>query len=389
MAVDAADDTLKPMLADARALAPVLRDRAQETDDLRRLPDETVADIDDLGILGVGAPRGVGGADLGPDAIFLLTFELARGCGSTAWCAGNWAIHNVLAAAFPKEAQDEWFDGARMPRVATGFSPLRAKATPASGGTVLEGTWDFSSGVDHSQWVALVAIVEQGPSVFMVPRDELQLVDTWHTSGLRGTGSKDVVAKSVFVPAHRAVSMAALSEGRTPGRELHDTPSLRVSLASIFAPGVIGTILGVVAGAYDEFVRRTSEKLGGITGVKVGDRTDVHLRMGLAASNLEAAVLMVRSTFADVRTAADTGSYTIADRVRWRCSVAWAAKLATESMTLLFKAGGAHVLFLDDSLNRAHRDLTAAAQHYGMQWDGLFIDQARVALGMDATTLML
>src|SRR5437660_10429700 len=77
VALDTTDDTLEPMLADARALAPVLRDRVQETDELRRLPDETVADIDHLGILGVGAPRGVGGADLGPDAIFLLTFELA------------------------------------------------------------------------------------------------------------------------------------------------------------------------------------------------------------------------------------------------------------------------------------------------------------------------
>lgn len=382
------DEALEPMLAEVRALAPVLRGRAKETDELRRLPDQTVADVDRLGIAGVAAPVAFGGADLGADAVFLLAFELARACGSTGWVAGNWAIHNLFVAAFSEEAQEECFSGGQMPKIATALSPLRAKATPAPGGAVLDGTWDFASGVDHSAWVTVGAVGEQGPSVFLVPRADLQLVDTWHTFGLRGTGSKDVAAESLFVPEHRTVSMKALVEARTPGRDLHDTPFLRMPFGNWFGAAVIGTVLGVVAGAQDEFVRRTAEKVGGLTGVKVGDRTDVHLRMGLAASNLEAAVLMVRTMFAEIRTAADAGGdCTLADRVRWRCAMAWAAKLATESMALLFKAGGAHVVFLDDELNRANRDLTTAAQHFALQWDGVFIDQGRHALGMETVQM--
>ncbi len=384
MSIASIDRTLEQMLADARALAPVLRERWRETDELRRLPDTSVGDIDRLGIIGVATPTALGGSGLGPEAIFQLTFELAKGCGSTAWCAGNWAVHNLLLAAFPEQAQEECFDRRdRLPRMSTGFSPLRSRMTPADGGAVIDGSWDFASGVDHADWMCVVAVGDKGPLIFLVPTEDLKVVDTWHTSGLRGTGSKDVLAESVFVPEHRILSLRAASEARTPGRELHATPFLRVPFFSIFAPGVIGTILGLAAGGYDEFVHRTAEKLGGISGVKVGERGDVHLRMGLAASNIEAGTLMVLKTYDEVRAAGESGVYSIDDRVRWRARIAWAAKLATEAMTLLFKAGGAHVLYLDDELNRANADLIAAAQHYGVQWDAPFIDRGRVALGLD------
>lgn len=384
MTVEAIDLTLEPMLAEARALVPVLRDRAKDTDERRRLSEQTVADIERLGMLHVGTPVAFGGADLGPDAILSLAFELARGCGSTGWVAGNWAIHNLFVAAFPEEAQKECFSEGRMPRIATALSPLRAKATPAPGGAVLDGVWDFASGVDHSDWVAVGAVGEQGHTVFLVPRSDLQIVETWHTSGLRGTGSNDVAANSLFVPEHRAVAMTDFSEGSTPGCDLHDTPFLRMPLGSWFGAGVIGAVLGIAAGAHDEFVRRTAEKLGGLTGVKVGDRTDVHLRMGLAETNIEAAVLMVRTMYADIRRSAEAGAdYGYADRVRWRSAQAWAAKLATESMALLYKAGGAHVVYLDDALNRANRDMATGAQHYALQWDGTFIDRGRFSLDMD------
>ena len=157
--------------------------------------------------------------------------------------------------------------------MSTGFSPLRSKAEKADGGMVISGSWDFASGVDHADWMVVVALGEQGPLAFLLPTSELEIVDTWQTSGLRGTGSKDVASDGVFVPDHRIVSLSAVSDAQSPGREVRDMPFLRVPLGAVFGSGVIGTILGAAAGGLDEFERRTSEKLGGITGTKVGDRS--------------------------------------------------------------------------------------------------------------------
>src|ERR1700684_1881600 len=156
-----------------------------------------------------------------------------RGCRSTAWVAGNGAVHGTLGAMFPLEAHSELFaDG--LPVIATGFSPWRAKTEPAPGGTYLSGDWDFCSGINYSQWVVLQALGEQGPVAHLVPISDVVVLDNWNTSGLRGTGSHDVHIDRVFVPSHRLLNMAAAGDGDSIGAREYGTTSLRLPLAQVF-----------------------------------------------------------------------------------------------------------------------------------------------------------
>jgi 3-hydroxy-9,10-secoandrosta-1,3,5(10)-triene-9,17-dione monooxygenase len=382
--------TTESLVEGARALVPALRERRRQTDEQRRLPDATVAELRELGLLGIAAPPENGGLGLGPDAILEVAIELGRGCGSTAWTGGNWAIHNLLGSMFSLEAQRELYGEGVIPIVSTGFSPLRASTAPADGGALVSGQWDFASGVDHADWVVVMAIGEQGPLAHLLPRAEIEIVDTWHTGGLRGTGSKDVAAREVFVPDHRLLAMAGPSEGQSIGRELYASPWFRLPLGSVFGCAVIGSMLGMARGALEVFVERTAAKVGGLSGVQVGTRPDVHHRIGEAAAEIDAAVTFVRASYADMRAFAEQErEYTIDDRVRWRRDAAWAARAVLRAVNLLFEIGGAHVLWLDDQLHQFQRDVTAASHHYGMAWSQLFTGYGRVALGLEPQVAMV
>jgi 3-hydroxy-9,10-secoandrosta-1,3,5(10)-triene-9,17-dione monooxygenase len=333
----------------------------------------------------------LGGEDLGVDGLFDVCYALGTGCAATSWVAGNYAIHNLLALMFSPEAQAEMFiPGERLPRISTGFSPARASAVPADGGSVITGQWDFTSGVDSSDWVIVNVMSEQGPLAHLIPTAELEIVDTWHTVGLRGTGSKDVAAKDLFVPQHRILPLGVTIIAQTVGRELYPSPFLRLPLTSMFHVALIGSILGAANGALEVFTEQTSAKYGGLSGIQVGARPEVHHRLGEAAAEINAARLAVRATFAEMREmGAAEVEPSVLDRTRWRRDAAWAAKIAVQATDRLYAVGGAHSLFVDDQLAQYHRDVTAGSHHYGLSYDMLFAAHGQARLGQEPTVPML
>jgi 3-hydroxy-9,10-secoandrosta-1,3,5(10)-triene-9,17-dione monooxygenase len=384
--------TTTGMVEAARALVPALRERRLEADELRRLPDASVADLHELGIFGSVLPTELGGENLGVDVLFEVVVALARGDGATSWCGGNWTIHNLLLCMFPLQAQQDVFGagGSRLPLISTGFSPARGQTAPAEGGQVLSGQWDFASGVDHAEWVVVVAMSERGPLAHLVPVGDLEIIDTWHTGGLRGTGSKDVAASEVFVPEHRLLPLASAIDGDHAARELYDNPFFRVPLTSVFHTGLTGTMIGMAHGALEVFTETITAKVGGLSGIKSSTRPEVHHRIGEAAAEVNAAHLAVRATYAEMREMVAAGSeITMLARTRWRRDSGWAAKVCLQAIDRLFQVGGAHALWLDDQLLQYHRDAHAASHHYGLAYDALFMAHGQAALGQEPTVPML
>ncbi len=370
------------VVARAQKLIPVLRERRAEADELRKLPKATIHELRELGILGLVTPRELGGSDLGVDVLFEVGMALGRGCGSTAWCGGNWAIHGLLLAAFEPKAQEEVYKTDTFPVIGTGFSPLRAQTRLVDGGAVISGQWDFASGVHYSDWIVLMAISPEGPLAHLVPVGEVKILDTWHTGGLRGSGSTDVAAQDLFVPAHRLLNLS--DPTKSIGRELYSSPWLRVPLPSVFSVGILGSMLGMAHGALEVFVERTQNKVGGLSGVKVGSRGDVHLRIGEAGANIDAATALVRAMYVEQKhKAVDGAEITMLDRVRWRRDAAVAGLMATTAVNKLFEVGGAHVLWLDDQLHQFQRDITAASHHHATAWSSVCMGYGRAALGLD------
>src|SRR5579862_6145524 len=148
------------LLARAEALVPILRERAGRAEELRRLPDETIADLHESGLFRVLQPKRVGGSELPFRAIVELVAVIGRGCGSTAWVLANLAAHHWLLGMWPKEAQDEIWGQSPNNLIGSALIFPRGRGRKVAGGYRLTGRWPFSSGVDAASWNLIGAIVQ-------------------------------------------------------------------------------------------------------------------------------------------------------------------------------------------------------------------------------------
>jgi 3-hydroxy-9,10-secoandrosta-1,3,5(10)-triene-9,17-dione monooxygenase len=184
----------------AEGLVPVLRERAPRAEELRRLPDETIADLHRTGLFRILQPGRVGGSELPFRSIVELVAVIGRACGSTAWVLANLAAHHWLLGMWAPKAQDEIWGESPDNLIGSALIFPRGRAKRVEGGYRLTGRWPFSSGIDAAAWNLFGAIVhdeEAGisePRIFLVPASDYTIIDTWHVIGLAGTGSKDVAA---------------------------------------------------------------------------------------------------------------------------------------------------------------------------------------------------
>src|ERR1700676_4564296 len=211
------------LLARAEALIPVLRERAPRAEELRRLPDETIADLHASDLFRVLQPKRVGGSELPFRALVELVSVIARGDGSTGWVLANLAAHHWLFGMWPKRAQDEVWGQSPDNLIGSALIFPRGRAQKVEGGYRLSGRWPFSSGVDPSSWNLIGGIFQDeesgstAPCIFLLPASDYTIIDTWHVIGLAGTGSKDVVAEDVFIPDYRSLAAAQITGGPHPG----------------------------------------------------------------------------------------------------------------------------------------------------------------------------
>ncbi|MGB9222856.1 acyl-CoA dehydrogenase family protein, partial [Mycobacterium sp.] len=190
-----------------RQIADTARKLWSEIDTARCLPDELVAMLRDSGLVRAGAPAEVDGLELPPQVALRSAEELARGDASTGWCVSIGVTSTLLVAYLPPSSRDELFGDGRG--LAAGVWAPRGKARSVDGGIVVSGRWPFCSGICHADVMFAGCFVDEGPvpSVVALPKEDLQVLDNWHTLGLRGTGSHDTVADEVFVPADRVFSV--------------------------------------------------------------------------------------------------------------------------------------------------------------------------------------
>ena len=378
--------SLDEALARARDLVPVLRARAARCEELRRVPDETVRDLNDSGLMRLLQPRRVGGSEADWVAMIDVSSELARGCGSTAWNWANWAVHHWMLALWPRQCQDEAWGADPAVLIASAIMFPPGKATLVAGGYRLSGRWPFSSGVDSCAWNQIGAIVEGSGELrmFMVPRDDYRVIDNWHVLGLRGTGSKDVEAKDVFVPEHRTLAVDASKGGAVhPGAAANPGPIFRIPLFAALPHMLIGIPLGIAQGAYDIFLEGLRVRASRYSGKSLADMTALQMKVAEASACIDAARLVLRSGCFAAQAIAERGQVPdLMTKVAWRRDGAFAAQLCGRAMDVIFKSAGATGLYDEQPLQRAFRDLNAANAHITMMWDAQATTFGRVALGL-------
>jgi 3-hydroxy-9,10-secoandrosta-1,3,5(10)-triene-9,17-dione monooxygenase len=368
-------NTPKTLAERARALLPQIRERAEKAESLRRLPEETLADLRDAGLLRALQPARFGGTQLDFDALLGAAAEVGRACGSSAWCLAILGIHNWLLGLFPLPAQDEVWGAAPDALAAACFAPT-GKAEPDGDGYRLSGRWQFASGCDHAGWAAVAApIARPGapfPDVrlFLVPVAELRIEDTWFVAGLRGTGSKDLVVEGVLVPEHRTLSLAHALAGTTPGASLHDAPVYRAPFTTMLGLALAGPALGIARGALDAYTERTRERVQTYGSAKLAEQMPMQIRLAEAAAEIDGAALLLERACRDVaRGTRGEIALDLAARARIRRDTAYAVRVCTRAVDRLFEASGAHGLFDSSPLQRAFRDLHAMSAHAFLSWD--------------------
>jgi alkylation response protein AidB-like acyl-CoA dehydrogenase len=376
--------TRDELLRRAAALVPVLAERAQQAEQLRRIPDETVADLTSAGLLRIANPDRYGGHRLDYDTVVEVGAELGRGCGSTAWCYMVWSSHNWILGMYPAQAQEDYFGSSPDVLSSSAFAPI-GRVDVTEGGYLLSGRWDFSSGSDAAQWAVLGAVEpQQGPGLFLVPRSDYEIVDTWFVSGLRGTGSKDVVIDEPrFVPAHRFLGYGAMGAAQTPGRPLHDRATYKVAAFPVLSFTLAAPLLGIAQGALDAFEVAIKTRFSP-TGQSLAAQQNMHIRIGEAAAELSAARALMRQDLAElVHRGRHGDTLTMLDRTRIRRDHAYIARLAVQATNRLFEVAGGHALFDGSALQRAHRDVHAGSHQVALTWDTYAEQYGRVRLGLE------
>src|ERR1700749_495066 len=194
-----------PVVSRAREIAVLARGMADQIDAGRRLPAELVGALRDSGLLRAGAPVEVDALELPAGTALRCAEEVARGDASAGWCVSIAITASLLVAYLPQVSRDELFGDGRG--VAAGVWAPTGKARRAPGGVVVSGRWAFCSGITHADVLFAGCVLEDRPAVVGLPAEQLQVLDTWYTLGLRGPGSHDTVADEVFVPNERVLSI--------------------------------------------------------------------------------------------------------------------------------------------------------------------------------------
>ena len=377
------------LILKAAALVPFLKERANETEKNRRLLDETHEKFMEAGFYRALQPKRYGGMELDFGSHTLFARELGKGCASSAWVAVILACHGWMGGMMPDECQAEIWADDPTTAVATSFLAAGTKAERKGDELLVSGRWRFSSGVDFCKWALLILPEPQEggngpPDVYFVMVDlaDCTVEDTWHSNGLTGSGSNDILVENVLVPKHRILDAKQTKGSDTPGSIAAGGGYLyRLPMFAISPFNLIGPAMGAARGALDDMIAGMTSRQS-VTGADLTKVATVHERIARAAALVDAADAVIeRQRDAVVAKGRAGEEYSIEERVRYRINLGHAAKMCCDAVDTLLPLSGGRGLETTHPMQRAWRDVHAIAQHFGLVWDIQSGMYGSVALG--------
>jgi 3-hydroxy-9,10-secoandrosta-1,3,5(10)-triene-9,17-dione monooxygenase len=387
----------KSLLARARAMVPVLAERASRADSERRIPIETIADFRKAGFFRILQPKRWSGYELPPRVFYDVQMTLAEGCASTGWVFGVMGVHNWQIALFdPRAAEDVWRHNSAV-LISSSYMP-KGKVKRIAGGFQLTGRWSFSSGVDHADWVFLGAIVMPDGTTpgapdfrtFLVPRADFEVIDTWHVMGFKGTGSKDVVVNDALVPEYRTHSVRDGFAGTSPGLAANPAPLYRLPFGQVFVRAVSAASIGALQGALDAFREFGSKRVSSNDFSATAQDPSAQLAAADGAVAVDDMKLELFRSFDSMMSTLTRGeALDLKDRIHYRYQSALAADRCVEHVSRLFRVCGASAIFQGNPIGRFFTDIHAARAHYANNPDRFGRNYGGVLLGLPNGDLFL
>lgn len=358
------------ILGKVRDLLPALRDRAQEAEELRRVPPESVKGLQETGFFRLLQPVRHGGFEAHPLTFYTAVKHIASACGSTGWVASVLGVHPWHVGLFDSRAQDEVWAEDQDVRISSSYAPV-GRATPVEGGFRFSGKWSFSSGCDHATWVLLGGLVmnDEGKPVdfrtFLLPISDYTINDVWDTVGLRGTGSNDIMVQDAFVPEHRTLSMMHTARCICPGQDVNPGPLFRMPYGTIHPYAITAPMIGMAVGAYETHVGATRERIrSAYMGEKSSEDPFAQVRIALAANDIDCAWLLLERDINEEMAHAVAGTkIPVETRLRARGDQVLGSAKAISAIDRLFESAGGKAIDNGLALPRFWRDAHAARVH--------------------------
>ena len=378
-------DTLVERAGD---MIPFLREMADKTNAMRRPTEEVRLRLKADGVARLWQPRRYGGAEAGLVQGAEILRLLGRGCGSTAWITAQNIQHNLMLGNWPEQAQDEIWGATPDALVSGILIPGMGKARKVEGGYELTGRWPFVSGCEIADWIIFTGDCEiDGIDTelhFVIPRSQVEILDTWYTIGLRGSSSHDCVVKDVFVPSHMAVTLEDLKgHGTSPGSRVNTGWLYRVPLYALFGCFIGSAPLGVAEAAVDYYVENARKRASTMSKSSIASFTTQQVKVAEAKTSVLSAWQIIRATLEEVESLMKRdGTTTTEDRTRFRAAATFAGRLASNAVNVVLEAGGGGVIYERNPISRCASDMLVANRHITQTWDVNGANYGRVLLGL-------
>ena len=375
----------------ARAFQPELRSRAEEIENARRLPPDLSNRFAQCGFYRMCAPQVYGGLELAPGLTMETIEILAQADGASAWCVFIGATSGSVLALLPEASAREIF--ASPDCLISGVFAPRGKAVVVDGGFQVDGVWQWGSGTQNADWIlAGCQVVRDGKiellrngtprsRMMLVPASQVDFLDTWHVTGLCGTGSTDYALRDVFVPESHALGIGV--DGPLP-RPLYAFPQF-----GLLSMGIAAVALGLARAAIDELVGIAGAKTPSGSARPLAQRPTTQAEVSRAEATLRSARAFYYETIDSAWDAAQASGRIEPDHRRdIRLATTFTTHACAEAVDRMYNLAGGTSVYRSSPLQRIFRDVHVATQHMMVSPATLELT-GRLLLGLETDIAML
>ena len=369
------------LLERAEALVPLFRDNARAAESARRPSEHVIQAIKESGLFALMVPKAYGGHEADLDTFFDVVLTLSR--LMLPWAGLQGFLLNTRMLNYSDQVCSTVFGDDNYALAPATLNVGAGTAQAVNGGYRLSGQWQWGTGILHSRWVLAggIAMVEQTPTptFFLLPIEEVELVDTWFMSGMCATGSWDFKVDDVFIPQDRALPFQSILDATSGISERFGGPLYRTPLMPVlgFAAGL--PILGAAQSALSNFAEQMRVKLESKTLRSGMPQPDVSKILGEVSLKVETAELLMRSVLQDVMSKRSEANSE--ERTHWLSQIAYAVHTCKEASIQIADVTGASGGHLDNPVQRAVRDIAVASNHVVFSKDSQYTAVGRNLLG--------
>jgi indole-3-acetate monooxygenase len=378
----------------AKALAPQIQASADEIERSRRIPLPLVHAMAQAGLFRLWIPRSLGGEETDPMTLVRVVEEVSRADGAAGWCLGIGGEYGAFGGYLPRDAAHEIYGSDPLVRTAGALRPF-GNAVVVDGGYRVTGRWALGSGCQHSSWIVGGCRILDGDQprlrpngtplvrILFFPAADCEILDTWHSIGLRGTGSHDYTVTDVFVPAARSLSF------REP--PVQPGPLYAMPTIGLFAPVLAAVGLGIARHAIDLLLELSQTKIASRSRQSLREDATMQASLGQGEAVLRSGRAFLYETIGEAWGVVNAGQpLSVSQRAMLWLASTHAATTAKQATELMFNAGGSASPYESTGLERCMRDIHAVGQHLALAPPNYqMVGQAFLDLDMRSTQLLV